>query len=89
MYLCTIIVDHTWLSRVDSTGAYLIDRNGAYVAPIINYLRHGQLVIDESLNPAGVLEEAKFFGISSIIPQLEQLVQVCVNYCKSPATSVL
>ena len=73
-YLCHI--DNTWRSRVDETGAYLIDRNGLYVAPIINYLRHGQIVIDEAVNPAGVLEEAKFFGISSIIPQLEQLVQV-------------
>lgn len=44
--------------------------------PIINYLRHGQLVVDDSTNPAGVLEEARFFGITSIIAQLEQLVQV-------------
>lgn len=70
------LTDNPWFSSVDETGAYLIDRNGAYVSPIINYLRHGQLVIDDSINPAGVLEEAKFFGITSIIPQLEQLVQV-------------
>jgi len=61
---------------VDSTDAYLIDRNGLYFSPILDYLRHGQLVIDDSISPTGVLEEAKFFGIQSIIPQLEQLVQV-------------
>ncbi|XP_067928419.1 BTB/POZ domain-containing protein KCTD9-like isoform X2 [Watersipora subatra] len=71
--------DNTWLSRVDETGAYLIDRNGLYAAPIINYLRHGQLILDDSINPAGVLEEAKFFGITSILPQLEQLVQMNVK----------
>ena len=71
-----VVVDNHWFSRVDETGAYLIDRCGAYVTPIINYLRHGQLVVDDSVNPAGVLEEARFFGITSIIPQLEQLVQV-------------
>ena len=74
-----VVVDNHWFSRVDETGAYLIDRCGAYVTPIINYLRHGQLVVDDSVNPAGVLEEARFFGITSIIPQLEQLVQVFIH----------
>lgn len=64
------------MSSVDDSGAYLIDRNGDYLAPIIDYLRHGQLVIDDKINPLGVLEEAKFFGISSIVPQLEKMVQV-------------
>jgi len=71
--------DNHWFSRVDETGAYLIDRCGAYVVPIINYLRHGQLVVDDSTNPAGVLEEARFFGITSIIAQLEQLVQANIK----------
>ena len=74
-----VVIDNHWFSRVDETGAYLIDRCGAYVTPIINYLRHGQLVVDDSVNPAGVLEEARFFGITSIIPQLEQLVQVFIH----------
>jgi len=72
--------DNQWFSRVDQTGAYLIDRPAKYFLPILNYLRHGQLIIDDSVNdsvnPAGVLEEAKFFGITSIQPRLEQLVQV-------------
>lgn len=70
------VSDKPWCSRVDETGAYLIDRNGSYVLPIIDYLRHGQLILDDHINAAGVLEEAKFFGITSIIPQLEQLVLV-------------
>lgn len=64
---------------MDDSGAYLVDRNGLYVVPIINYLRHGQLILDDHINPAGVLEEARFFGITSLIPQLEVLVQVNLN----------
>lgn len=61
-------------SNRDSTGAYLIDREPAYFAPVLNYLRTGELVFDDCINPAGVLEEARFFGIESIIPTLEKMV---------------
>lgn len=46
----------------DSNGAYLIDRSPAYFEPILNYLRHGDVILDENINPKGVLEEAIFFG---------------------------
>lgn len=62
-------------SNVDENGAYLIDRSPTYFEPILNYLRNGQLIFDSNVNPAGVLEEARFFGIESLIPHLESLVQ--------------
>ncbi|KAG8251556.1 BTB/POZ domain-containing protein kctd9 [Homalodisca vitripennis] len=62
-------------SNVDTNGAYLIDRSPMYFEPILNYLRNGQLIIDSSVNPEGVLEEARFFGIESLIPQLEAMIQ--------------
>lgn len=61
-------------SNRDETGAYLIDRDPRYFAPVLNYLRTGELLFDEGINPAGILEEARFFGIESIIPQLERTV---------------
>uniref|UniRef100_A0A0A9YV15 BTB/POZ domain-containing protein KCTD9 n=2 Tax=Lygus hesperus TaxID=30085 RepID=A0A0A9YV15_LYGHE len=61
-------------SNVDSKGAYLIDRSPAYFEPILNYLRNGQLIFDSSLNAEGILEEARFFGIDSVIPQLENMI---------------
>ncbi|XP_044754536.1 BTB/POZ domain-containing protein KCTD9 [Coccinella septempunctata] len=61
-------------SNVDANGAYLIDRSPTYFEPILNYLRSGHLIYDTNVNPNGILQEAKFFGIDSIIPQLENLI---------------
>ncbi|KAF3848470.1 hypothetical protein F7725_014967, partial [Dissostichus mawsoni] len=41
-----------------------------YFEPILNFLRHGQLIINEGINPLGVLEEARFFGIEQLAEQL-------------------
>ncbi|XP_077284375.1 BTB/POZ domain-containing protein KCTD9 [Arctopsyche grandis] len=59
----------------DSTGAYLIDRSPLYFEPILNYLRNGQIIIDKNVNPRGVLEEAEFYGIETMVPQLETYIQ--------------
>jgi len=65
----------SWANITDPNGAVLIDRSPVYFEPILNYLRHGQLILDNGVNPQGVLEEAKFFGISSILEQLEEMVK--------------
>nr|KAG5711402.1 hypothetical protein BaRGS_025829 [Batillaria attramentaria] len=67
--------DVEWQSSVDETGAYLIDRSPLYFEPILNYLRHGQLILDKAVNAKGVLEEAKFFGLTSLIEQLEDVIE--------------
>lgn len=64
-----------WCSATDASGAYLIDRSPEYFEPLLNFLRHGKLILNEGINPQGVLEEAKFFGISKAIDPLERLVQ--------------
>ena len=60
-------------SSTDKDGAYLVDRSPKYFEPILNYLRHGKLILERGLNPRGVLEEAQFYGIESIVPHLERL----------------
>lgn len=46
-----------------------------YFEPILNFLRCGTLVIDDKINIEGVLEEAKFFNITSILEPLNLLVE--------------
>lgn len=59
-------------SEKDEQGAYLIDRSARYFEPIINYLRHGQFICEDHISMRGVLEEARFFGIYSLVTHLEE-----------------
>ncbi|XP_030369737.1 BTB/POZ domain-containing protein KCTD9 [Scaptodrosophila lebanonensis] len=61
-------------SEKDEQGAYLIDRSPRYFEPIINYLRHGQFICDDNISVKGVLAEARFFGIYSLVAHLEELL---------------
>ncbi|XP_075557359.1 BTB/POZ domain-containing protein KCTD9-like isoform X2 [Dermacentor variabilis] len=57
----------------DTQGAYMFDRDPVYFKPLLNYLRYKKLVLDKGVSAAGVLEEAKYFGIESLVEDLEAL----------------
>uniref|UniRef100_A0A2K5ISE9 KHA domain-containing protein n=1 Tax=Colobus angolensis palliatus TaxID=336983 RepID=A0A2K5ISE9_COLAP len=59
----------------DHRGAFLTDRSPEYFEPILNYLRHGQLIVNDGISLLGVLEEARFFGIDSLIEHLEVAIK--------------
>ncbi|KNC48701.1 BTB/POZ domain-containing protein KCTD17 [Thecamonas trahens ATCC 50062] len=62
-----------WVSTKDETGAILLDRDPAFFGPILNYLRMGKLIVSPSISYKGVLEEAKFFDLPSLVALLSPL----------------
>ena len=59
------------LTFQDENGAYMIDRDPRYFGPVLNYLRHGKLIIDKDL-----LEEGRFVQF----PHVSMLVLSCFLY---------
>lgn len=65
------LVGGKWPSEQDNTGAILVDRSPQYFAPLLGFLRSGELHYEGSISLAGLLEEARFFGLATVVQALE------------------
>jgi len=76
--------ESNWVSKRDENGAYLLDRDPRYFIPLLNFLRHGELVLDSNLNAEGVLKEAEFFQLELTINQLKSIIEQSKPEVKKP-----
>lgn len=57
-------------STKDDEGAFFVDRDGQYFAPILTYLRTGEISVPPTMVKADLLREARFFSIQPLIDEL-------------------
>ncbi|XP_067927823.1 BTB/POZ domain-containing protein KCTD5-like [Watersipora subatra] len=74
--LCQEEHNHSLKSDKDENGAYMIDRDPEFFRTILNYLRHGKLVIDKNQELEGVLEEAEFYNVTEVIQLCKERIKV-------------
>ncbi|KAE8611638.1 hypothetical protein XENTR_v10012543 [Xenopus tropicalis] len=74
-FLCRLCQESQLLSEKDESGAFLIDRDPSYFGAILRYLRHGKLIIDKNVSIEGVLEEAEFYNIASLIQIIREKME--------------
>ena len=55
----------SWSNITDLNWAVLIDRSPVYFEPILNYLRHGQLILEKGANPQGTTVQIQMFHFVS------------------------
>lgn len=59
----------------DGEDAILIDRDGEYFSVVLNFLRHGNIILNKNLVEEGVLAEAEFYGIPELVKMVEKRIQ--------------
>ncbi|XP_075431169.1 BTB/POZ domain-containing protein KCTD17 [Ascaphus truei] len=74
-FLCRLCQKSQLLSETDETGAFLIDRDPSYFGAVLRYLRHGKLVLDKHVSLEGVLQEAEFYNIASLVKIIREKME--------------
>jgi hypothetical protein len=61
---------------IDEEGAYFIDRDGQFFAPVLTWLRTSALSIPSTMTKEDVLREAKFYALEPLVEELCAMSQV-------------
>lgn len=61
-----------WPLDHDDKGHVLVDCDGDYFGPILNFLRMNDIVVPPNVNPAGVLATARFLGVQGVIDHFDR-----------------
>jgi len=79
--LGALFTSENWPSAKDENGEIVFDADPKYFRVILNFLRHGQLVLDDGLNLNGVFCTARYF-------QMQRLVTIIQEKIKTQTTAV-
>lgn len=60
-------------STVDEHGAYFIDRDGQFFAPILTFLRTGDVSVPRGMPLSALRREAEFFCVGALVKALDEL----------------
>ncbi|KAF2073170.1 hypothetical protein CYY_005523 [Polysphondylium violaceum] len=63
--------DSTWKHHRDDNGCILIDADPRYFLIILNFLRHGEIIVEPNLNYYGVIALARYFQLHSITDMID------------------
>mmetsp|Transcript_8962 Transcript_8962/g.12336 ORF Transcript_8962/g.12336 Transcript_8962/m.12336 type:complete len:262 (+) Transcript_8962:105-890(+) len=66
----TAILSEHIPTTIDEEGAYFIDRDGQYFAPILTWLRTNEVVVPKDMTKEDVLREAHFYSLQPLIDLL-------------------
>lgn len=79
-------------STVDEHGAYFIDRDGQFFAPILTFLRTGDVSVPRGMPINALRREAEFFCVGALVKALDELeaapspaVRLPLQLASSPA----
>eukprot|EP01098_Paradermamoeba_levis_P011598 TRINITY_DN4986_c0_g1_i1.p1 TRINITY_DN4986_c0_g1~~TRINITY_DN4986_c0_g1_i1.p1 ORF type:complete len:230 (-),score=58.14 TRINITY_DN4986_c0_g1_i1:208-897(-) len=71
-YFCALFSNHFKL-LYDETGAIFIDRNGEYFAPILEFLRVGELDVPKHISLRAIYREAQFYCLQPLLEAIKKL----------------
>jgi len=66
--LAKMFSNNFWKSAdLDKDGNFILDRDARYFGVLLNFLRSGQVFLDNNIDIRGVLEEAEYWNVKSMV----------------------